>query len=270
VLYCGTFNDPNAPVIEFNDVVQTGTGKPYGGLCADRTGTSGNVSIDPAFVNAPAGDYHLSATSPLVDAGTSTSAPADDLDGEARPADGNGDGTASVDIGADETGAVVDTTAPVLTVPAAITVDATSPQGAAVSFSVSAVDDHDPQPSVTCTRASGGVFAIGVTTVSCTARDRAGNSSSASFTVTVRSAAQQIARLRTEVAALSDKKLAKSLDGKLADAAAALVSGPRSKACSRLASFVSDVASQPVTKIPAATASRWIADANRIRAVAGC
>ena len=88
--------------------------------------------------------------------------------------------------------------------------------------------------------------------------------------MTVRSAVQQIGSLRAEVATLSDKKLVKSLDGKLADAAAALVSGPRSKACSRLASFVSEVSSQPTTKIPAATASRWIADANRIRAVAGC
>ena len=46
------------------------------------------------FVNAAANDYHLSATSPAIDAGTSTSAPATDLEGHARP---HG---AGVDIGA--------------------------------------------------------------------------------------------------------------------------------------------------------------------------
>jgi Ca2+-binding RTX toxin-like protein len=37
------------------------------------------------FVNAAANDYHLAATSPVVDAGTSTQAPSTDRDGAARP-----------------------------------------------------------------------------------------------------------------------------------------------------------------------------------------
>jgi VCBS repeat-containing protein len=48
------------------------------------------------FVNAPGFDFHLSATSPAVDAGTSSFAPAVDLEGNARPSG------AAVDIGAFE------------------------------------------------------------------------------------------------------------------------------------------------------------------------
>ena len=40
--------------------------------------------------------YHLGAGSPAIDQGTASGAPADDLDGDARPAG------AGVDIGADE------------------------------------------------------------------------------------------------------------------------------------------------------------------------
>src|SRR5262249_43033381 len=51
------------------------------------------------FVNPTANDYHLFATSPAVDAGTSQFAPAFDFEGTARPS-GNG-----FDIGADDLGA---------------------------------------------------------------------------------------------------------------------------------------------------------------------
>src|SRR5262249_53710338 len=37
------------------------------------------------FVNAAGNDYHLSATSPAIDTGTATSAPATDFDGNPRP-----------------------------------------------------------------------------------------------------------------------------------------------------------------------------------------
>jgi hypothetical protein len=47
-------------------------------------------------VNSAANDYHLSATSPAIDRGTTTSAPATDLDGNSRP---HG---AGIDIGAYE------------------------------------------------------------------------------------------------------------------------------------------------------------------------
>jgi hypothetical protein len=78
-----------------------------------------------------------------------------------------------------------DTTPPVITVPANITTTATSPAGATVNYTVSASDAVDGPVPVTCVPASGTTFAIGVTTVNCSASDKAGNVGQASFTVTV-------------------------------------------------------------------------------------
>jgi hypothetical protein len=80
----------------------------------------------------------------------------------------------------------IDRTAPVLSLPADITAEATSSAGAAVTFSVTATDNADASPSVACTPASGSTFAIATTTVSCTATDSATNSSTGTFRVTVR------------------------------------------------------------------------------------
>jgi large repetitive protein len=81
---------------------------------------------------------------------------------------------------------VVDQRAPVLTVPAGVTAEATGPAGAVVSFTAAATDAVDGAEPVTCSPASGSVFALGTTTVVCSAEDSSGNSSSASFVVTVR------------------------------------------------------------------------------------
>jgi Tol biopolymer transport system component len=79
----------------------------------------------------------------------------------------------------------VDTTPPVITVPAPITVDATSLRGAVVTYTVTATDPDDGVFSLRCLPASGAVFPIGKTTVTCTAVDTQRNTSRASFTVTV-------------------------------------------------------------------------------------
>lgn len=81
---------------------------------------------------------------------------------------------------------VADKTAPTLNLPASASYEATSSAGAPVSFSASATDNVDPNPSVSCTPAAGSVFALGQTTVSCTAKDASNNTSSpGTFTVTV-------------------------------------------------------------------------------------
>ncbi|MCU1602203.1 MAG: hypothetical protein JWO22_2912 [Frankiales bacterium] len=49
------------------------------------------VSGDPAFVDPQNGDYHLRDGSPALDSGSRLGAPADDLDGAARPAGGGFD-----------------------------------------------------------------------------------------------------------------------------------------------------------------------------------
>jgi hypothetical protein len=81
---------------------------------------------------------------------------------------------------------VQDTTGPTLTLPSNMTVSATSAAGAMVTFSASATDIVDGSVTVSCSPASGSTFSPGTTTVNCSAMDAAGNTSSGSFTVTVR------------------------------------------------------------------------------------
>lgn len=82
---------------------------------------------------------------------------------------------------------VVDTQPPVITCPANISVGTGSNQcSAVVSYPAPTVSDNCPGPiTVACTPTSGSVFPKGTTTVSCTATDSSGNTSSCSFTVTV-------------------------------------------------------------------------------------
>jgi hypothetical protein len=115
-------------------------------------GSNGNINTDPEFLNETGGDYHLTAGSPAIDAGTTTGAPADDLDGALRDA--------TPDIGAYEYGAV---SRPLLTV----TVDQLGGSGTVTSNPAGiACDDgcssrFDPSTTVTLTAApaSGSVFA---------------------------------------------------------------------------------------------------------------
>lgn len=72
-------------IIEFNDI---GDGQ--------LAGTNGNTSFPPLLVDPANGDYHLTANSLCINAGTATNAPPNDFEGDSRPY-GSG-----VDIGADE------------------------------------------------------------------------------------------------------------------------------------------------------------------------
>ena len=79
-----------------------------------------------------------------------------------------------------------DVSSPVVTVSSSITAEATSPSGAVVTFSTSATDDIDGSIVPICNRVSGSTFPIGLTTVTCTATDHAGNIGSAILGITVR------------------------------------------------------------------------------------
>jgi hypothetical protein len=81
---------------------------------------------------------------------------------------------------------VQDQTKPTVTVPADITAEATSASGAVVSYmGVTAADDVDGSLEATCSQASGTLFDIGTTTVTCWATDKAGNKGDNTFTVKV-------------------------------------------------------------------------------------
>jgi len=69
------------PVVTYSDILTEYNGE-------------GNISADPLFVGG--GDYHLTADSPCIDAGTNGGAPADDIDGDFRPQGGG------YDMGSDE------------------------------------------------------------------------------------------------------------------------------------------------------------------------
>lgn len=80
---------------------------------------------------------------------------------------------------------VEDTTGPTITVPSDITAEATSADGALVSYEVTADDLVDGSRPATCAPLPATVFAIGDTTVTCTSVDSHGNDSSETFSVTV-------------------------------------------------------------------------------------
>jgi hypothetical protein len=67
-------------------------------------GKNGNFCADPLFVQPSAGDLHLNEDSPCIDAGQLPADPAKelDIDGDPRVVDGDGDGSALPDVGADE------------------------------------------------------------------------------------------------------------------------------------------------------------------------
>ena len=92
----------------------------------------------------------------------------------------------SITVTPGATAVSIDTTAPTVTPPADQTAEATGDKGAAVSYpDATAADAVGIVSGPGCTPASGSIFAIGTTTVTCTASDAAGNEGSASFDITV-------------------------------------------------------------------------------------
>ena len=80
---------------------------------------------------------------------------------------------------------VVDRTPPALTVPANKRLPTANTAGTVVAYSASATDIVDGPVQINCAPASRVLFPVGTTKVTCSAADRRGNASSASFDVVV-------------------------------------------------------------------------------------
>ncbi|MDX6542699.1 MAG: hypothetical protein QOK32_302, partial [Gaiellaceae bacterium] len=80
---------------------------------------------------------------------------------------------------------LVDTTPPVVTVPASFSVTAPDPSGTVVTYAASATDNLDGPLTPVCVPVSGTKFAVGATTVTCTATDAHTNQAQQTFVVTV-------------------------------------------------------------------------------------
>lgn len=160
---------------------------------------------------------------------------------------------------------VVDTTPPVLAVPADMTASATSPAGAGVVFSATAVDIVDGTFEAACAPLPGGTFPIGTTTVACTATDTHGNTGSDSFTVHVKGAAEQLADLAVAVQGVGPRRVA----AKVADAQTLLARGKIHMTCRTLTRFTVEVRASSGT-IPPDQAAALLASAEQIRAVLRC
>jgi hypothetical protein len=83
-------------------------------------------------------------------------------------------------------GLTFDTTAPQIAGATPKSVKTRSAKGTRVRYAVSATDATDGSVQPACTPKSGGVFRVGRTTVSCTAVDGSGNTTAASFVITVK------------------------------------------------------------------------------------
>ena len=93
----GDFGGPKTSPI-WNHNLVWGNGQNYQYI-ADQTGRVGNISVSPRFVG---GRFHLRSDSPAIDAGRNIKGLRFDYDGNPRKVDGNGDGIATMDMGAFE------------------------------------------------------------------------------------------------------------------------------------------------------------------------
>ena len=159
-----------------------------------------------------------------------------------------------------------DNVPPVLALPADMTVNATMPSGAVVTYNARATDNVGVT-SFGCVPLSGSTFAIGTTAVACRAGDAVGNVASGGFSVKVLGAPEQIVNLIEYVRGVPIPDTQKAQ--LIALLQNALASNP-STACSLLTRAISIVKAAPTTTLSSDRAARIVADLTRIKSVLGC
>jgi hypothetical protein len=292
-----TFNatDPDDAVVSQLCTPEPGSAFPVGSTEIDCTAVDSNGNVGTAAfavvvsdTTAPAisvtGSTTAEATSPAgatVDFAVSAT---DLVDGPVTPACSQLQGstfpvgTTTVDCTATDAHGnssgvsfdvvVTDTTAPALSVPAPITVDATSSAGAAVDFAVSATDLVDGPVTPVCSMVSGATFPVGSTTVDCTATDAHGNSGSASFVVTV---VAPMTAVKEQLAVVQDQVvgLRHGVPRRVREAVAAL-SGDPQRACRLLADVEQRLRDRDDNRLTADRRDSLLDEIARIATTIGC
>ena len=149
--------------------------------------------------------------------------------------------------------------------------NATNPQGAVVSYTATATDDDGDALTPTCAPTSGSTFAIGTTTVHCSASEPGSNSSSGSFQVVVKGAAAQVTDLINLVNSFGlPADFQASFDTQLQAVLADLQANNTTQACSDLTAFSNHVQAQSGKGLTVSQANQLLAAAKQVQAVLGC
>jgi HYR domain len=166
---------------------------------------------------------------------------------------------------------IVDTIPPAISCPANIVADATMPSGAIVNYSNPTATDSCMVQSVACVAPSGSTFGVGTNTVQCTVIDGANHSAACSFTVRVKSPAEQAGELIDTINGLPGVKdsTKHSFSVKLEAALAAIAAGHTS-ACGNLQALMQAVQARAGKELTDVQAADLIVDITRIRAALGC
>ncbi len=258
----GTITDQGYNLESGTDCGFTGTG--------DLQNTDPKLASTLASNGGPTQTLALLDGSPAIDHIPAANCPATDQRGVTRPDDGE----TTCDIGAYEFQDPPDNDLALTNIPSTITVNATSPQGAVVTYTQPTVVDEDsPLPPVSCTPASGSTFAIGTTTVTCTVSDSDDTPSSVSqsFTVTVNGAVTQVNNLITTVNSFGlPADIQAGFDTQLQAVQTDLTNTNPAQACSDLMAFINHVQAQSGKHLTVSQANQLLAAAKQIRAVLGC
>ena len=162
---------------------------------------------------------------------------------------------------------VLDVEAPTLTVPASMRVNATLPTGAYVNYTIS-WSDNVRVTDVSCTPASGTMFPMGPTPVTCSASDAAGNRASSSFVVTVVGPQEQLGSLIDYVLSLPLPNGA--TNPMVAQLRAAFRANDNHVSCVKMSDFTRMVVKNGSGEITGVESRYMIGEATRIMGVLGC
>jgi hypothetical protein len=160
---------------------------------------------------------------------------------------------------------VSDTTPPAFTAPANMTLDANMPSGAIATYTLpTATDLVDGTDPVHCAPATGSLFPIGTTTVTCTSSDAHANTATHQFNVVVLSADQQLANLASAVAGVGSGSTLS------ADVAHIQQASTITAKCGAINTFIHDVNAQTGKKITQTQASAFLKAASDLQGTLAC